>query len=172
MSQEVNNLTDDVMSKIREGRVKMRPRIYFIAGSVLTFFGVAVSATVAVFLFSVIQFALRPHGPMGSYRLEQLMASFPWWALALALVALGIGIGILRRYEFSYKKNFFLLGVGFVLAVFSAGWVIDRAGLDDVWFTRGPMRGMMRPYLPASDIGGPRGGFRDGGSRIDASINK
>lgn len=172
MPQEVNNLSDDVMSKIRDGRVKMRPRVYFVAGSVLTFFGVVASAVSAAFLFSVIQFALRPHGPMGSYRLEQMMASFPWWALGLALLSLGIGIGILRRYEFSYKKNFLLVGIGFVLAVFSAGWIIDRAGFDDAWFTRGPMRGMMRQYLPVSDAGEIRNGFREGGPRSEASINK
>ena len=160
MPQELNGpLAENVMTRIRDGRVKMRPKWYFVAGSALAFAGIVLSVVVSVFLLSVAQFALRSHGPMGSYRLDQMLAAFPWWAPVLAIASLAGGIGLLRRYDFSYRKNFFAIAMVFVFAVVAAGWIIDATGLDDAWLKRGPMRGMMRPYMQeATDHVVPVGG--------------
>jgi hypothetical protein len=159
MPQEIRNITEDVMSQIHRGQVKMRPKWYFVAGSLFAFIGLAASIIASVFLLSLIQFVLRSHGPMGSYRLDQMLAAFPWWAPVLAIVSLALGVVLLRRYDFSYRKNFLLIAVGFVFAVLVAGFIIDRTGLDDAWLNRGPMRGMMRQYVqPSSDPSVPGAG--------------
>ncbi len=99
---------------------------------------------------------------MGDYRLEQLISSFPWWAPIFAVVGLAIGIWLLRQYDFSYKRKFWVVIVGFVMAILIAGWVIDMTGLDEVWLRQGPMRGIMRQYFeerniqPSMDWGGWR----------------
>ena len=72
----------------------------------LIFLGISASIIVSVFLVSLTRFALRTHGPMGQIRLEQILSSFPWWAPVIALIGLFSGIYLLKKYDFSYRKNF------------------------------------------------------------------
>jgi len=91
---------------------------------------------------------------MGEYRLGRLLSSFPWWSLGLAVIGLVAGLILIRRYDFSYKFNFKIVVIGFILAIIVAGWLIDVAGLNDVWLRRGPMKGLMRQYLQENNISG------------------
>jgi len=154
MSKELKNITDNIMDQIHEEKIRMRPKIYFIAGSILTFAGLVSSVVISVFLVGLIRFSLRSHGPMASYRLDQILSSFPWWALVLAIVGLIVGIWLLRKYDFSFKTNFKVVIVGFILAVIVGGWIIDSIGLNDVLVRRGPMQGIMRQYMQDNNFQG------------------
>lgn len=114
MSKELKNITDNIMDQIHEEKIKMRPKAYFILGSVLTFVGLVSSVVVSVFLVGLIRFSLRAHGPMASYRLDQILSSFPWWAPVFAIAGLVMGIWLLRRYDFSFKVNFKVVIIGFI----------------------------------------------------------
>jgi len=152
MSKELKNITGVVMDKIHHGKIKMRPKVYFIAGSLLTFLGLVASMLISVFLIGLMRFSLRTHGPMGEYRLDQILSSFPWWAVIVAILGLVIGTWLLRRYDFSYKINFKVMVIGFVVAIIVVGWVIDMTGLNDILFRRGPKQGIMRQYLQENNI--------------------
>ena len=132
------------MEKIHHNKIKMHPSVYFVIGSILTLTGLVASVVLSVFLVSLAQFSLRSHGPMGQYRLDQLLGSFPWWTIPVAVVGLVVGVVILRRYEFAYKHNMWLVISGFVLSVVLAGILINLTGLDNIWLKRGPMRGLTR----------------------------
>jgi hypothetical protein len=146
MSKELKNITENVMDKIHHDKIKIRPKAYFIFGSFLAFLGLVFSMMISVFLVGLIRFSLRAHGPMASYRFDQIVASFPWWMAVVAVSGLIFGIWLLRHYDFSYKVNFKLVVIGFVVAIIIAGLVIDMTGLNDRVFKRGPGRGM-RQYL-------------------------
>lgn len=135
------------MNKIHQNKIKMRPKVYFIIGSLLTFIGVVFSLFTSVFLVSLIRFSLRSHGPMKAYRLEQLISNFPWWTVIFAIAGLFIGIELLRRYDFSYKINFKFIVVGVFFAIVIAGWLIDMTGLNNTLMHRGHMQGIYRPHL-------------------------
>ena len=152
MSKEIEKISSAVMEKITRGQIKMRPRIYFTLGSVLVFTGLVASSATAIFLVSLMRFAFRTHGPMGQFRLEQLLSSFSLWVPFVATLALIFGIILLRQFDFSYKKNFWFLVLGFVLAIIATGLILDMIGLDDIWLKRGPMRGMMRNIVPDGDF--------------------
>jgi hypothetical protein len=152
MSKELKNIAGVVMDKIHHGKIKMRPKVYFIVGSLLAFLGLVASMLISVFLVGLMRFSLRTHGPMGEYRLEQILSSFPWWAVVVAILGLVIGIWLLRRYDFSYKINFKAIVISFVVAIIVAGWVIDMIGLNDVLFRQGPRQGIMRQYLQENNI--------------------
>ncbi len=154
MPKELKNITDSIMAQVSVGKLKVRPRIYFVAGSILTFAGLTASVVFSIFLFGLVRFFLRSHGPMGEYRLGRLLSSFPWWSLGLAVIGLVAGLILIRRYDFSYKFNFKIVVIGFILAIIVAGWLIDVAGLNDVWLRRGPMKGLMRQYLQENNISG------------------
>jgi len=139
MSKELKNITNDIMSEIRHGKLKMRPKIYFIIGSVLVFVSLILSALSSIFLFGLIRFSLRSHGPMGQYRWEQLVAAFPWWAVIFAFLGLAIGIWLLRKYDFSYKINFKILIVAFAAIIIITGYLVDVIGLNDMFSRQGCM---------------------------------
>lgn len=140
-------IKDKIMEKIRHDEIKMHSKLYFVFGSILMFVGLIASIVVSILLVSLIQFSLRTHGPMGQYRFEQMLASFPWWAPAIAIIGIVAGIFILRRYDFSYKHNIWLVTLVFIVSVIMAGMIINLTGLDDIWLKRGPMRGMMRQNI-------------------------
>jgi hypothetical protein len=156
------------MKKIRGGEVKMKPKYYFIIGSILSFLGLVSSLVTSVFLVALTRFAFRSRGGiMAEYKFEQMIETFPWWAPVFAIVFLFIGIKLIRRYDFSYKKNFIYVAIWFALAVFAAGLAFDMTGLNDIWIQRGPMKGIMKPYF---EEGGRRAGFNQ--KNLQANINR
>lgn len=136
-----NTVEDVVMEKIRSGKVSMKPRWYFVMGSLLMSIGIIGISIGAIFLTNISLFLLRQHGPMGEWKLQLMLQSFPWWIPILAGIGVVIGILLLKRYDFSYKKNFRVTILSFITLVILAAILIDILGLNDTWFRQGPMRG-------------------------------
>lgn len=144
------------MKQILNGRVSMKPRWYFIVGSLSLIIGLVGSVIASIFLVSIIAFSLRTHGPMGTVRFQQLISSFPWWAPFLTLLGLGSGIWFLKQYDFSYKKNFPLIILSLISAVLLAGWLMDAIGMTTYWSKRGSMRRLYQ-QTETDSIASPRG---------------
>ena len=89
---------------------------------------------------------------MGKIRFEQLLSSFPWWAPLMAIIGLIVGIWLLKKYDFSYKNNFVVITIGFLVAVIIGAWLIDLSGLNNIWFRQGPMKGIMKKYLQDNNL--------------------
>lgn len=142
MSKELNKTTTEVMSKIQKGQIKMRPRLYFAVGYILTMIGLVLSFITSIFFVGLTRFALRSHGPMGEYRLDQMISNFEWWVPISAIFGLVIGIWLLRRYDFSYKINFKIFVIGLIASILIAGFIVDMTGINDTWFHKGPGRGI------------------------------
>ncbi len=155
MSKKQINIKKNVMEQIREGKVTMHSKMYFILGSVFLFGGLIALFILSVFLINIAFFVLKSHGPMGQYRLELLISSFPWWAPLLSVLGIVLGVWILKKYDFSYKKNFILLVILFIGAIVFAGWLIDVTGVDNIWFKRGPMQKIMKRYVQENNIPSP-----------------
>lgn len=151
MSEELKKMSESVMQKIHTEHITMRPKVYFVLGSILTFIGLVASVLVSVFLFGLLRFSLRSHGPMGEYRWDQLLNTFPWWAVVVAFLSITVGIWFIRKYDFSYKLDIRIVIVGFILALFVAGWIFDMIGLNDTLSRRGPMKKMMQQYVSDPD---------------------
>ena len=145
MSEELKNIEEKVMMQIYQGKIKIKPRIYFVIGSILTFIGLVSSIITSVFMFGLLKFSLRIHYGRGAqYKLEQMLLEFPWWIIVLAILGLLLGIYFIRKYDFSYKKNPLVIIIGFILAILLAGWFIDAVGLNEILLHSGPMKGIMR----------------------------
>jgi hypothetical protein len=147
MSKTQINIKENIMEKIKENKISMRPKSFFILGSIFTFVSLIASIMFSVFLVSLISFLLKEHGPMGDYRLSLIINSFPWWIAPLGIAGLILGIWFLSKFDFSYKTNYLFIIIGFILAIIIAGWTIDRTGIDNLWLNQGPIRGIMRQYM-------------------------
>lgn len=149
------------MEQIHQKKISMKPRIYFVLGSIIIFISLITSIVTSVLLINLTFFSLRAHGPMGKFRLDQMIDAFPWWAPFLALFGIILGIWLLRKYDFSYKFGTAYIASGLVLAVLLSAFIIYLLKWDDVWFRSKPMRGMMHRYWQNSDEfrESPRGRF-------------
>jgi len=150
-----SKLEEKVMSQVKTGKISMKPKWYFAAGSLLLFSGVVSLSIGAIFLINLTIFTLRKRGPITCWRLQTMIENFPWWAPALAVIGIILGIWLLKKYDFSYKKNFALVVVSFILAVFFAGFLIDGLGLNDYWARRGSMKGFYQRLEPRNGFSKP-----------------
>lgn len=133
------NITRNVMAKIKTEQIKMRPKWYFIVGSFLMTVGLVGLSVGAVFLTNLVFFLVRKQGS-GQGRLQLMLQSFPWWIPTLAVIGVAFGIWMLKKYDFSYKKNFLFIVFLFIVSIMLTAFVLDYSGLNEVWSRRGPMR--------------------------------
>lgn len=138
------DFTQGVMNKVASGEIKMKPHWYFWLGSVLGVVSLLVFSLVSIFLLNIMFFSLRQHGPMFSWRLQQILIIFPWWIVPLAILGIFSSIWLLKQYEFSYKKNFTAIVIAFISVLILAAMTIDQLGLNELWSRRGMMRGFYR----------------------------
>lgn len=134
------DLEKEVMKKVISGKISMKPRWYFVVGSILSTIGLAALIILSIFLVNVVTFLLRSNGPMKYWKFEMMVLNFPIWIPILALLGIVLGILLLKRYDFSYKNNFSIIIIGFIVAIIISGILIDLSGLDNVWSKRGVMR--------------------------------
>lgn len=146
MSKELKNIDDNIMGQIHEGKIKMRPKIYFVIGSILTFFGLVASIITSIFAIGLIKFFLRSNGVL-SHKLDRIFSIFPWWIFILAILGLVIGILLIRKYDFSYKIDFKKAIILTILAIIISGWLVDTLGFNDLLVRKGLMRGVIRNTL-------------------------
>ncbi len=156
------NLELDVMKKIKSGSIVMKPRWYFVVGAVLSTVGLASLGVLATFLTNLTIFLLKKHGPFGQWRLQQIIDSFPVWIPILAITGIVLGIWMLKKYDFSYKKNFWMIVILFIISIILTAFLLDLTGLDNLWMKRGPMQRFYR------DLGaqGYPGGMYPGRGRM------
>lgn len=148
MSKELKNIEENVMEQIHLGKIKMKPKLYFILGSILVFAGLISAIIVSVFMVGLIRFSLRTHyGPGAGYRLERMLAEFPWWIIPITVIGLMVGILIIKKYNFIYKIKSWILVLGFILAVIFTGLIIDKIGVNDILLKGNHMKRMMRIHI-------------------------
>ena len=149
-----HDLEKSVMEKVKSNQISMKPRWHFVLGSFFMLAGVIGLSVGAVFLTNLTLFLLRQHGPMGQWRLQLMLNSFPLWVPILAVLGILLGISLLKKYDFSYKKNFWLIVGGFIVSIVLTAILIDFLGLNNIWSRKGPMK---RFY---QQIQGENPGFR------------
>lgn len=135
MVKKKTNITEKVMEKIEKEEIKMRPKAYFVLGSLFLGIGLAGATLLAIFFINLVLFRLRVHAPFGYLRfgfpgLRPFLTNFPWAILLLAIGGIAGGIYLLKKYEISYKKSFVGIVIVLITFVFVAGFILDRVGLN------------------------------------------
>lgn len=165
MSKKTISLEKNIMAKVKSGQIIMKPRWYFVMGSLLMIAGLISFSIGAIFLTNLSFFLLRQHGPMEDFRLQLMLDNFSWWIPPLAIIGILGGVWLLKKYDFSYKKNFGLIVVGFVLSILAAAFIIDYSGLNDFWSHQGPMRGFYQKLKNQDSVIPTKRGDGEGGQR-------
>jgi hypothetical protein len=134
-------LEEKVMEKIIANKVIMKPRWYFVMGSFFLSIGVILLTILLVFLTNLIFFWIRKQCP-GTGKLYFMLSNFPLWIPIMAVIGFISGIVLLKKYDFSYKKNFKFIVFCFISLIVITAFFIDQLGLNDVWSKRGPMKNL------------------------------
>lgn len=130
------DIADSVMKQIHTRHIGMRPRIYFIIGSLLLGIGMACFSLLTIVCIASIVFHLRVHGPFaflwfGAFGIRPFLATFPWGFFLLSSVTVWGGIRMLQNYDISYKRNFLVVTTGFVTFLILTGIMLDRTGVSE-----------------------------------------
>ena len=134
------DLSQTIMPQILSGQIRPLPRWYFVLGSILSLFGLVGLTIFAIFITNLLFFISRSHGPMFSLRLSQIISTFPWWLVLLAPISIFAGIFFLKKYDFSYQKNFHLIVFLFILAIILSAWLVDYFGLNQILLKQNKIR--------------------------------
>ena len=122
-----------VMSQIKGGKVRMKPRVLFTlltlsgVGAVLAG-GVLMAYVISILTYNVrIETAATPaYG--ARQNLSDALASFPWWAVAAAALFGALGIWLLRRHSHMYRYPLGLIIGAFLLLSTFLGIGLSFAG--------------------------------------------
>ena len=151
------------MDQIHQEKIKMKPKYYFILGSIMTGIGLISAVILTILSTSLLVFLIRAKGPGASFRLNLMLDNFPVWILVTAVVGLLMGFWLLKKYDFSYKFSYKkVIGIFLVVLIISM-LLIDALGLTKLFMQRGPMRGSMNRYLEgeSSEMRTGRGQFEN-----------
>jgi uncharacterized membrane protein YdcZ (DUF606 family) len=146
MSKELK-IVENVMGQIKQGKIKIRPKGYYIIGSILTFVGTVFSVTTSSFLFGLLRFSMRSHYGRGAqYKIDTAISNFPWWLFILAILSIILGLWLIKKYNFSYKIKPAFLVLIFIFSVFVSGIVIDLTGFNDSLYRKPQMKNLIDGY--------------------------
>jgi len=129
------DISDKIMKDIKAHEVKMKPKVYFVLGSVMLGVSLAFLVLFTSFFIHLVMYRMRIDSPQsflgfGRMGLTPFLLNFPWIQLGLVVGGLLIGLHLLKRYDFSYKKNIWMVILVAVTLVVTLAFVIDSVGFD------------------------------------------
>ena len=134
------NIKTNIIKKIKNQEIVMRPRWIFYFGSALSVLGITLSSLLALLSIQLLRFRLT-HPRIGAARkLDFVLSSLPWYVPVLAVVGLTLGYLLLKRYDFSYRKNLGVIGLMIALSIIGSSYLLSHLGLDDFMTKRGYFR--------------------------------
>ena len=113
------NIKQAVIKQISTERVSMRPRWIFALGSAISGIGLLISTMLTLLSIQLIKFRILHPGDGASRKINYILSSLPWYLPVIAVLSLVGGYLILKRYDFSYRKN-----ISFILAIIVSGLVL------------------------------------------------
>lgn len=118
------DMTNDVMKKIEQKQIRIKPRWYF---TLTTSLGVvAVLSTIAAIIYTVrlisikffIDFSNLPRYG-ARQQLELLIASFPWWALIAMCTSIIALVWVIKKQGnlYSFKTNRIVMALAILILI-------------------------------------------------------
>jgi hypothetical protein len=134
------NIKANILKKIESDEVVMRPDWVFYFGSALSMIGLFVSSAIALLSIHLLRFRLTHPGVGAARKLEFVISTLPWYIPVLAVVGLIGGYLLLKRYDFSYRKNLGLITIVIVLGLIASSYLLDYLGFNSFLNKRGYFR--------------------------------
>jgi len=133
-NQENNSISDKIISKIKSGEIKMRPKIYFILRVVLLILGVVALGLFAVYFVSFIFFYFRASGILflpgfGAPGIGAFLGAVPWLLILVSLILVA-GLEIFAKHlNFVWRQPIVYSLLAIVAIVILGGFIIGKTPL-------------------------------------------
>ena len=129
--QTNQDISQEIMAQIHAGHIKMRPKLYFLVGSILLGIGLAGVVLLSILFFAITTFHFRtglPHEYLyfGRLGIKPFINTIPWFPIIITTLSLVAGIKLTQRFDFSYQKRYLSILIGAVTAIVIIGIVVDR----------------------------------------------
>lgn len=126
-------VSSSVMEQIKQGKVTMRPRVYYFLLSALSVAAIALSGLIVSYLLGIVFFWLRiqASGSMAwgaRANLSELLNSFPWWAVPLTIAIFVAMIWLVRKQGTLYRHKTSTIALALVLLSLIAGIGLSYLG--------------------------------------------
>ncbi|MDB5225191.1 MAG: hypothetical protein JWL87_143 [Candidatus Adlerbacteria bacterium] len=147
----MDNLKENLLKKIRDGQVSMRPRYYFVLKVAALSAIAAAILVVSVFILNFILFSIRINsqgtligfGPRGVFA---FLAFFPWVLLLIDTALVFALQWLIREFRFGYRIPVAYVLAGLVLGTLVFGFLLDRGtGFNDELLRRSDRDELFRP---------------------------
>lgn len=134
-------LADKVSDRIHSGKVKMRPKVYFILKTVLIILGIILAGLFVLFLMSFIFFVLRARGVwylpgFGLPGIRALFVLLPWLLFLTAIGLIAVLEILFKHFAFTYRRPILYSILGIVVLIFLGSFIIHKTSLHSGLFRR------------------------------------
>lgn len=154
------DIKKEVLTKIREGGVKMKSRAWFEVVKISAVIGMIFSAIFAIFLLNLVFYLPKRAGSYDNFawhRFLNFVSEIPWIFIIIAALLLGFFIWLYRNYEGGYKHRLLWIIIVISVVALVSSFILFKSGLNEN-LERG--RGMRRFYQWSEDQFGPRHMYR------------
>lgn len=156
MENGKGKLEQNIMSKIRNGKVKLRSRYIFLAEKLGLESAFVLSVILSVLFINLFFFYLKATDNLeylsfGSDGIYAFLESFPYLLIAAFIFLILFAGYLLARADFSYKKPFKYFAVILMAFIFVSGGVLAYTDipemLEEKAFSDEPMSAVLNPFL-------------------------
>ncbi len=153
---ELNPIKEKVLERIKNQRLKMKPRWHFILKTILMVGGALIILLTLIYLISLIGFVLHQSGltflpAFGWPGLMILLSSLPWFILAGIIIFIGVLGLLVRHHPISYRKPLIYSLLAILILITIGGLISLEFGFhQNVWqrINKGPMEFLYRSAMP------------------------
>jgi len=136
MEKKNKDISKKVMEQIEKEKIKMRPKVFFILGSIILGTGLAFVFSLSTVFINLVIFRLKVHAPFdylhfGKAGLRPFYSVLPIFPLLLAILFIILGSVLIKKYDISYKKSYIGLIVGLVTFILVSGLLIEKIGVNE-----------------------------------------
>jgi len=138
-------ITGKVLEKIKSGKIKMRPKIYFILKAILVGLSVAVIAIFILYLISFIVFTLRMSGiwfapGFGFYGVKIFLFSLPWILISIAIILIIVLEILVKHFSFAYRRPILYSILGIITLVLLGSFALSQIKIHPYLFQKSQER--------------------------------
>lgn len=104
------DISQSVMSQIKSGNVRMKPRVYYSLLGTVSLLAVVLAGISVAYLSSILFFWLRVQTADtmawgARANLNQSIAEFPWWVLVVATALLALAVMLVKHHGQMYRHR-------------------------------------------------------------------
>jgi hypothetical protein len=137
--QQKKSIQENILTAIETGRVKMRPRWYFVVRTTLLIVGVILSVLALLYLASLIMFVLHRTGvwfapAFGPRGLREFLFDVPWVLVLLVTIFIILVQLLVNRFAFSHARPLMYWALGIIVLVLVGGFIINQTSVHQGLF--------------------------------------